>query len=42
MKSAVPTAPAAYGLTGPSATATVDNATHAGLGNPPIFSSGQK
>jgi len=31
MKAALPTAAAAYGLTGPSATATVDNATHAGL-----------
>ncbi len=31
MKSALPTAPVAYGLNGPSATVTVDNATHAGL-----------
>ena len=31
MKSALPTAPIAYGLNGPSAPATVDNATHAGL-----------
>ena len=31
MKPALPTAPAAYGLNGPSATVTVDNATTAGL-----------
>jgi len=31
MKPALPTAPAAYGLNGPSATVTVDNATPAGL-----------
>jgi hypothetical protein len=31
MKSALPTAPAAYGLNGPSATVTVDNANPAGL-----------
>lgn len=31
MKSALPTAPAAYGLNGLSATVTVDNATPAGL-----------
>ena len=31
MKPALPTAPAAYRLNGPSATATVDNATPAGL-----------
>ena len=31
MKSALPTASVAYGLNGPSATATVDNATPAGL-----------
>ena len=31
MKPALPTAPAAYGLNGPSATVTVNNATTAGL-----------
>jgi hypothetical protein len=31
MKPALPTAPAAYGLNGPSATVTLDNATTAGL-----------
>lgn len=31
MKPALPTAPAAYGLEGPSAAVTVDNATPAGL-----------
>ena len=31
MKHALPTAPPAYGLKGPSATVTVDNATTAGL-----------
>lgn len=31
MKPALPTAPVAYGLDGPSATATLDNATPAGL-----------
>lgn len=31
MKPALPTAPVTYGLNGPSATATVDNATPAGL-----------
>ena len=31
MKPALPTAPAAFGLNGPSATVTVDNATTAGL-----------
>lgn len=31
MKPALPTASVAYGLNGPSATATVDNATPAGL-----------
>ena len=31
MKPALPTVPVTYGLNGPSATATVDNATPAGL-----------
>ena len=31
MKPTLPTAPLAYGLNGPSATVTVDNATPAGL-----------
>lgn len=31
MKPALPTAPVTYGLNGPSATATVDNTTPAGL-----------